>query len=102
MRTGLAGVCAGLLVLTGCSLPGSGPDAGGAADALATGLTTGSLGKVLFTGDDAAARSSYATITKGLDGARVTAGHVSTADDDATAELAWRWKVGAKTWSYKT
>ena len=31
------------LVLTGCSLPGSGPDAGDAADRLAAGLTKGSL-----------------------------------------------------------
>ena len=30
------------------------------------------------------------------------AGHVSTKDDDATARLAWRWKVGARTWSYST
>ena len=91
-----------LLVLAGCSLPGSGPSAGDAADALASGLSTGSLAKVAFTGDDAAARSAYAGIVKGVDGAHVTVGHVSTQGDDATATLQWRWKVGARTWSYPT
>jgi cell division protein FtsI/penicillin-binding protein 2 len=97
-----AGLLAVALLLGGCSLPGSGPDAGDAADTLAAGLTKGSLTKVAFTGDDAAARSSYATITKGVDGAEVKAGHVSTKDADATATLDWRWKVGSKSWSYKT
>ena len=89
-------------MLAGCSLPGAGPDADDAADALAAGLTKGSLTGVAFTGDDAVARSSYAAITTSFDGARVSAGQVSAEDDDATAKLAWRWKVGARTWSYDT
>jgi cell division protein FtsI/penicillin-binding protein 2 len=104
-RRWTVGGTAGLLLLAGCSLPGSGPDPGDAADALAAGLSKGSLSKVAFTGDEAAARSSYATISKGagtLGSAQVRAGHVSTEKDDATATLAWRWKVGARTWSYDT
>ena len=57
----------GLLLLTGCSVPGFGPDAEDAADTLARGLTEGSLAGVRFTGDDDEARASYVAVTKGLD-----------------------------------
>src|ERR1700759_3234139 len=101
-RRTLVGGCALVLLLAGCSLPGSGPDAGDAADALAAGLTKGSLTKVDFTGDGAAARASYSAITKGVDGAQVKVTHVATTKDDATATLAWRWPVGSRTWGYDT
>ena len=102
LRAWSAGFLVAALLLSACSLPGTGPDAGDAATELAAGLTKGSLTKVAFTGDDAAARSSYAAITKGVDGAEVKAGHVSTKDDVATATLGWHWKVAGRTWSYST
>ncbi len=56
LRTSSRAASAGLLVMAvlvaGCSLPGSGPDAGDAADTLAAGLSKGSLDTVAFTGDD--------------------------------------------------
>jgi cell division protein FtsI/penicillin-binding protein 2 len=101
-RTVLGAWCAGALLLGGCSLPGSGPDAGDAAHALAAGLSKDSLAGVDFTGDDATARTAYAAITKGLGKAHVSVGPVSTSDDTATARLDWRWPVGSTTWHYST
>ena len=89
------------LLLSGCGLPWSGPSADDAATTLAAGLSKGSVAKVAFT-DDQTARASYAALTKGVSGARVSVGHVSTNGDHATARLSWTWPVGSKTWTYDT
>ncbi len=95
-----------LLALTGCSLPGTGPDADETLSQLAAALSAGDVDKLDFAGDDRAAAAAYADVTDGLDpsgrAVRVTAGEVTTAGDTATGRLKWRWDLGAKTWSYES
>jgi cell division protein FtsI/penicillin-binding protein 2 len=97
-----------LVALAGCSLPGSGPDAGEAMDQLARAAAAGDLAGVDFTGGksgDKQARSEYDDLTRGIRSdskAKVSAGRVSTDGDSATGHLDWSWSVGAKTWSYAT
>jgi cell division protein FtsI/penicillin-binding protein 2 len=91
-----------LLALTACSVPGLGPDADGAAEELAAALHSGELDAVDFVGGAAAPTKAYAEITAALEDPEVSVNRVSTDGDNATAELAWKWPVGSKTWSYET
>ena len=92
--------------LSGCSIPGFGPDPDDTLDALAAAVSKGKLtGVEIAGGADATkqAATSYAEITRGMDSdATVSAGDVSADGDDATGKLAWKWQVGEETWSYDT
>jgi len=94
------------LTLSGCSIPGFGPDPDDALGDFAAAVSKGKLtGVEIAGGADATkqAATSYAEITAGMDGdATVSAGDVSTDGDDATGKLAWKWQVGEETWSYDT
>lgn len=95
-----------LLALSGCSFPGTGPDAGTALSQLAGALSGGDVGGVDFVGDDGVAAAAYAEVTDGLDPTggtvKVVPGAVTTDGDSAVGRLRWRWGLGAKTWSYET
>ena len=91
-----------LLALSGCTFPGSGPDAEDTADRLASGLASGDLDKVDFTDSAGQARTSYAKITDGVGAAKVSVGKVSTDGDQGKVTLKWSRDVGSKTWSYET
>ena len=91
-----------LLALSGCSLPGGGPDPQDAADTLASGLSSGDLDQVGFTDNAGQARTAYAQITDGVGKAKVTVGKVTTDGDQGKATLTWSRDVGSKTWSYET
>lgn len=89
-----------LLVATvGCSFPGSGPDAGRAADRVAAGLAADKLtGTAFATGD----QKAYDALTSGLGGARptVTASEVKVDGDTARLRLRWSWPLRGATWRY--
>ena len=72
-------------------------------DDLAAALSAGGTRGVDFAGGESAAKKAateFAEITDGVGDAKVSVGRVSTDGDRATGELAWRWTVGSKTWSY--
>ncbi len=86
-----------------CSVPGFGPDADQAMDDLAAAFSAGGTRGVDFAGGESAAKKAateFTEITDGVGDAKVSVGRVSTDGDRATGELAWRWSVGSKTWSY--
>ncbi len=99
-----------LLVVSGCSVPGFGPDADPVVEELAEALAAGSVEGVAFVGDDASAVEQHRVLTEGLqqNGAAdlgspsVTVADVSTDGDSGRASLEWRWSVGADTWTYDT
>ena len=93
-----------VLLASGCSLPGSGPDAGKAADRVAAGFSAGKLTGTAFASAD---QKSYDTLTAGLTAGgtvhpTVSASRVSTHGDTATARLSWSWPVRSATWRYTT
>jgi cell division protein FtsI/penicillin-binding protein 2 len=104
LTTLAAGSCV-LLALSGCSVPGFGPDADEAVEQLASALERGDLRGVRLAGDDAAATKELEHVLNGLAGGAdpdVEVARVSTDGDAATGQLGWRWKVGPETWSYDT
>ncbi len=102
----LAGLIAGLLATSACSLVGlGGPQADDAADHLAQALTAGDLRNVRFDGGSgASAQRTWKATTEGLDTARpkVSVGSVSTKGGTATARLRWTWDLTGTTkpWTY--
>ena len=85
----------------------TGPDPEDAAEALATGLASGDLGEVVFTGETpAGATKARADAFEGLGELEpsVELAAVEEAEDaaTATATLAWSWPVGEQEWAYET
>ena len=104
-RRPIAAVCAAVTVaalLAACS--SDGPDAGDAAEKLATGLTTQDLSKLPVTAGGRVAQSDLERIVKGMDGLapKVTVEDVVEKDDTATARLRSRWTFGQAVWDYTT
>ncbi|HET8602459.1 MAG TPA: hypothetical protein VFM09_00880, partial [Marmoricola sp.] len=99
---GLAGAVAGLLLVAGCSLPGSGPQPSDALAALAGALDHGRPGRAPWV-DPAAARRGWAAVTADVQQlpVSVTAGRV-TAGDHPRGTLHWSWQVAGRTWRYDT
>ncbi len=101
-------VAVGVLLLSGCSLPGSGPDADTAMQKLARAAASGDVTGVDFTGGQTGSKqaaAAYDELTRGIRSdskAKVSVGRVSTDGDHATGQLDWSWQVGSKTWSYDT
>jgi Penicillin binding protein transpeptidase domain/Penicillin-binding Protein dimerisation domain/NTF2-like N-terminal transpeptidase domain len=92
------------LLLTSCSDDHPGPDPRPTAEALANGLASGDLSRVVFAGSTpAAVQKEYAATTKALGGVKpdVTVAGVSDSGDRATATLHWAWPLGTG-WSYST
>lgn len=91
--------------LSGCSVPGFGPDADAAVDEFAEAASAGDLRGVDFVGGEAAAKQAageFTEITDGVAEAEVSVSRVSTDGDRATGELEWSRRVGSKRWSYDT
>ncbi|MGH3413754.1 MAG: penicillin-binding transpeptidase domain-containing protein [Marmoricola sp.] len=91
-----------LLLLAGCSLPWSGPDAGTAATRVARQLASGKLTAAAFSSPDKVSQQ-YHAITAGLGGVdpTVRVDHVAdTGDNRAEATLAWRWQLRGGSWRY--
>ena len=105
---GSVAAAATVVLVSGCSLPGSGPDAHKAMEDLATAAASGDLAGVGFTGGQTGrkqAATAYDDITRGIRSdskAKVSVGRVSTDGDTATGQLDWSWAVGSKTWTYDT
>ena len=104
-RRPIAAVCAAVTVaalLAACS--SDGPDAGDAAEKLATGLTTQDLSKLPVTAGGRVAQADLERIVKGMDGLapKVTVEDVVEKDDAATARLRSRWTFGQAVWDYTT
>jgi cell division protein FtsI/penicillin-binding protein 2 len=91
-----------LLVLTACSVPGSGPDPDVAVVRLAAALSAGDVSGVDFVSGSAAATKEHAAVMGGLESATVAAGSAETDGEVARASLEWTWKLGSQTWSYDT
>lgn len=102
----LAPVAALLLAQTACG--GSGTQAGPDLGPLATALGSGNFGAVTFAGGltPAAVAQQYATITSGLGKATATVSiDPATTPNQAgtaSAQVHWRWTIGAAQWGYAT
>lgn len=98
-------VLVGLLSACEATEKVTGPDPDDAAEALATGLASGELGDVAFSGatPDAATKARAGAL-EGLGEIEPTVELVAVqeADDAATATLAWTWPVGEQEWAYET
>jgi cell division protein FtsI/penicillin-binding protein 2 len=95
-----------LALLGACGSGSSGPDPAPSADGLATGLVSGDLSGVAFSGTTtaAAAGRQYDAAVAGLGGVtpKVTvAGVKKDTDSTATATLSWSWPLGGG-WSYRS
>ncbi len=91
-----------VLALSGCGSKDADPQP--TADALAAGLSSGDLSKVVFTGTSAAAaQQRLEDVTAGLGEVKpkVTVASVADGDRTDTATLHWTWPIGGG-WSYTT
>ena len=97
-----AGVLVALLIVGGCSLPGSGPQPADAVHALAAALDHGRPARAPWT-DSAVAVKAWTDVTHGVAGlpVTVTAGRV-TGGDHPRGTLRWAWQVAGRTWRYDT
>jgi hypothetical protein len=95
-------VVSALLLLSGCSLTGSGPQPGDALQAVAGALSSGRPARAPWV-DAAAARRGWSAATAGVHAlpVQVSAGKV-TEGDHTRGTLHWSWKVASRTWSYDT
>lgn len=95
-------VVAALLLLSGCSLTGSGPQPGDALQAVASALSSGKPARAPWV-DAAAARRGWSAATAGVHDlpVQVSAGTV-TQGDHPRGTLHWAWKVADRTWRYDT
>lgn len=99
--TGLvAALVAGLLVVGGCSVPGSGPTPDQALTSLATALGAGKPARAPWT-DKPVAVQGWSTVTRGLQQlpVTVTPGKV-TQGAHPRGTLHWSWRVQGRSWRY--
>ncbi len=91
-------------LLSGCSVPGFGPDADEAVDRLASALADRDLEGIELAGGKTAAQATeeLTTITEDLGDPEVSGEVTTTEGDRATATLRWTWPVGTEKWSYET
>lgn len=101
-RSALVPVVAGLLTVGACSMPGSGPEPGGALASVAGALSSGSPARGPWT-DPAAARDGWSRITASVSGlpVKVSAGKV-TAGPHPHGVLHWSWQLAGRAWRYDT